>query len=88
MSCLIPKVVHAATETLVWWHELRCLISENLTINVVAHSWRGVAVNFIRVVLWAIPREDLEEGAELGDISPCCAGEDDAPRCLTIDEVL
>jgi hypothetical protein len=46
-SGLISKVVCTATGTLVRRRELRRLLSGNLTVNVVAHAWRGVAVNVI-----------------------------------------
>jgi hypothetical protein len=37
--------------TLVQRHELRHLISGNLAINVVAHAWRGIAVDVVEVIL-------------------------------------
>ena len=77
-----------AVGTLVWQRELRCLLRRNLTVDVVAHAWWGIIVDVVGVVLWSIPQEDLEERMERGDISPCCAGEDDAPSCLMTDKVL
>jgi hypothetical protein len=49
---------------------------------------RGVIVDVVGVVLRFVPQEDLKEGTERGDISPCCAREDDALRRLTTNEVL
>ena len=68
------KVVHMAMGTLVRRHELRHLLDGVLAINVVAHARQDVAVDVIRVVLWAIPQEDLEEGAWRGDVGPHHAG--------------
>jgi hypothetical protein len=49
---LLPlEVGRTATGTLVWWHEPRHLLDKNLTINVVAHAWRGAVINIIGVVL-------------------------------------
>jgi hypothetical protein len=64
--------------TLVYWHEPERILRQNLTVDVVAHAWRGIVVDVIRVVLWAIPREDLEEGVERGDVSPHCTEKDGA----------
>ena len=77
-----------ATRTKVWWHELRCLIGGNLTIDVVAHAWRGVAVDVIEVILQAIPREDLKEGMQQGDVSPYGAEKNGTLWRLVADEVL
>ena len=49
--CLLLKVVRMATGTQVRWHDLRRLIGRNLTIDVVAHVGRGVAVDVVRVIL-------------------------------------
>ena len=49
------KVVHASMGTQVRWHEFGCLIGGKLTINVVAHVRRGMAVDAIGVILWVIP---------------------------------
>jgi hypothetical protein len=54
----------------------------------VAHARQGVVVDIVRVILWAVPRKDLEEGREQGDVNPRYAEEDDASRCLATDEVL
>ena len=45
-------------------------------------------VDVVGVVLQAIPRENLKEVAQRGDIGPHCAREDDATRRLSADEVL
>jgi hypothetical protein len=58
------KVGHAATGTLVWWRELGHLLKLNLTVHVVAHVWRVIVVDVVRVILQAIPQENLKEGAE------------------------
>jgi hypothetical protein len=47
-----------------------------------------VVVDAIGVILRAIPRENLEEGAEQGDVSPRCVEEDGAPQRVMTDEVL
>jgi hypothetical protein len=77
-----------AARTLVQWCELRHLISENLAVDVVAQAWRGIAVDVVQIILCVIPREDLEEGAQRGDISPRGAGGDGAPRRLVSIKVL
>ena len=64
------------------------LLGGNLAVDVVAHARRVVVVDVVGVVLWAIPREDLEEGAQRGDISLCGARKDGTPWCLMADEVL
>ena len=63
---------------LVWQCEPGCLLSKNLIVDVVAHAWWGVAVDVIGVILRVVPREDLEEGAQHGDVPPYGAREDDA----------
>jgi hypothetical protein len=52
-----------AVGTLVWWRELRCFLGKNLIVNVVANARQSIAVDVFRVILWVVPREDLEEGA-------------------------
>jgi hypothetical protein len=52
-----------AMGTLVRWCEVRHLLDSILDVDVVAHARRGIAVDVIRVILRAVPREDLEEGA-------------------------
>ena len=74
--------------TLVQWREPRHLLGKNLTINVVAHAWRGAAVDVIGVVLQVTPRKDLEEGTQRPDIGPRRAKEDGALWRLVTDEVL
>ena len=87
-SRLLPKVVHAAMGTLVWRRELGRLFDRILTIDVVAHMRRGIAVDVVGVILRAVPREDLEEGTQRGDISPRHVGEDDASWHLIANEVV
>jgi hypothetical protein len=41
--------------TLVRWCELRCLLRWNLAVDVVAHAWRDIVVDVIRVILQAVP---------------------------------
>jgi hypothetical protein len=85
---LLLKVGCAAVGTLVWWCEPGLLLRLNLVVDVVAHARRIVVVDVVGVILRAVPRENLEEGAERGDVGPRRAGEDGAPWCLAIDEVL
>jgi len=74
--------------TLVWWHEPEHLLRLDLAVDVVAHARRVTVVDVVRVVLWAVPLENLKEGVEQGDVGPLRAREDGAPRRLAADEVL
>jgi hypothetical protein len=85
---LLLKVDRIAVGTLVQWHGLRRLLRQNLVVDVVAHTWWGVAVDVIGVILWAIPGEDLEEGAQQGDVCPHGVEEDGASWRVIADEVL
>jgi hypothetical protein len=58
--CVKNTNIRVATGTFVQRRELRNVRDWVLTIDVEAHTWQGIAVN---VVLWAIPLEDLKEGA-------------------------
>jgi len=51
MHYLLPKVVRVAVATLVQRRELRRLIGGNLAVDVVAHAWRGIAIDVIEVIL-------------------------------------
>ena len=59
-----------AAGTLVRRCELWCLLRRDLAIDVVAHAWQGVAIDIIGVVPLVVPREDLEESAQRGDVRP------------------
>ena len=61
---LLLKVGHVDTRTLVLWREPEHLLSKIITINMVAHVRRGIGVDVVEVILWSIPREDVEEGIE------------------------
>ena len=61
---LLLKVGRTAVRTLVRWCELGRLLGLSLATDVVAHAWRGIAVDVIRVILWSIPQEYLKEGRE------------------------
>ena len=54
-SYLLSKVRRMAAGTLVWRHEPGCLLRLNLTIDVVAHVWKGTIVNVVGVVLQVAP---------------------------------
>ena len=85
---LLLKVGRMAAGTLVRWHEPGRLLGKNLTVNVVTHAWQGVAVDVVEVILWVVPREDLDEGAQQGDVGPGRARGDGTLRRLVTDEVL
>jgi hypothetical protein len=53
-----------AVGTLLWQCELGSVGSGVVTINVEAHARRSVVVNVVRVVLWVVPRKDLEEDVQ------------------------
>ena len=76
MVRLLLKVGCMATGTLVWRCEPRCLLDRILAIDVVAHAWWGVAIDVIGVVPLVVPREDLEESAQRGDVRPRNTGKD------------
>ena len=53
--CLLLKVGHVAMGTLVLWCEPRRLLSMIITVDVVAHAWRGAVVDIVGVVLRVAP---------------------------------
>jgi hypothetical protein len=85
---LLLKLGHTVARTLVWQCEPGFLLSKILTINVVRHVWWGIVINVIRVILRVVPRKDLEEGAERGDVGPHRTGEGGAPWRIVTDDVL
>jgi hypothetical protein len=85
---LLLNLVHVAARTLVWHHELGSVIDKVFAIDVEAHARRGIVVEVVRIVLRAVPQEDLKESTQRGDIGPRHTGEDGAPWCLTADNVL
>jgi hypothetical protein len=77
-----------AAGTLVWQCELRGVVNRVLTVDVEAHARWGIVVDVIGVILWVIPREDLEEGTQRGEVDTRRAREDGTSWHLTADEVL
>jgi hypothetical protein len=61
--CLLMKVLCVAVGALVRQHDLRGVVGKVVAVDVEALAGRRVVVDAVGVILRAVPREDLEEGA-------------------------
>lgn len=70
---LLLEVGRSTGGTHVRWHEVSSVSGGSLTTEEQALMARRVVAGVIRVVLRPVPREDLEEVRQRGDIDPCRA---------------